>query len=62
VDEDPRNVDAAREVRLYEMRRGKNKSTGPRPSGRPSEKPRSGEQRQSQKPPGENLFGKFFKR
>jgi tetratricopeptide (TPR) repeat protein len=60
ADEDPRNVDAAREVRLYEMRRGK-KSTGPRPPGS-TEKARSGDQRPSQKPRAENIFDKFFKR
>jgi tetratricopeptide (TPR) repeat protein len=59
ADEDPRNVDAAREVRLYEMRKGK--STGPRPPGS-TEKSRSGDQRPGQKLRAENIFDKFFKR
>jgi curved DNA-binding protein CbpA len=61
ADEDPHNVDAAREVRLYEMRKGKTRSTGPRPSNS-TEKSRPGDQRPSQKPRAEGLLDKLFKR
>ena len=61
ADEDPHNVDAAREVRLYEMRKGKTRSTGPRPSNS-TDKSRPGDQRPSQKPRAEGLLDKLFKR
>lgn len=57
-EEDPRNVDAAREVRLYEMRKGK--TTGPR-GPNASEKSRPGEPHRPGPRP-DNLFGKLFKR
>jgi curved DNA-binding protein CbpA len=70
AEDDPRNVDAAREVRLYEMRKGK-KTNDPRTTtgrfverpAKPGEKPaKAGEKRAGEKPRSENLFGKLFKR
>jgi curved DNA-binding protein CbpA len=64
VDNDPRHLDAQREIRLYEMRKAEQRRTGQKsPSDRPSAAPgrQSGEQ-PSIKPPDGGRFGKWFKR
>ena len=69
VENDPRHVDAQREIRLYEMRKAEQRRTGQkspsdRPSGQPA--PRSSLPPASVKPgekPGDSgRFGKWFKR
>ena len=66
VENDPRHVDAQREIRLYEMRKAEQrrlgqKSTSDRPSGQPG---RSSSPPASVKPPAgdSSRFGKWFKR
>ena len=73
VEQDAHNVEAAREVRLYEMRRGK-KTTDPRKSIPPKEndarrtQPKATERGGKSEPKGARnqdigeIFGKFFKR
>ena len=65
VENDPRHVDAQREIRLYEMRKAEmlrsgQKSPSDRPSGQPA--PRSSLPPASGKPPDNGRFGKWFKR
>jgi curved DNA-binding protein CbpA len=64
VENDPRHVDAQREIRLYEMRKAEQRRSGQksisdRPSGQPSE--RSSLPPASVKP-SDGRFGKWFKR
>lgn len=64
VEMDPRHVDAAREIRLYEMRKAELKRTGQksisdRPSGQP---PATSSSPPSIKPSSDSRFGKWFKR
>jgi tetratricopeptide (TPR) repeat protein len=64
VENDPRHVDAQREIRLYEMRRAEMRRTGQkmasdRPSGSP---PGSSTPPPASKPPDGGRFGKWFKR
>jgi curved DNA-binding protein CbpA len=59
VERDPRHVDAQRELRMHDMRRGAQKSNAPRAPG-DSGRPR---RPSSDPPPGKGgFFGKFFKR
>ncbi len=64
VDLNPRNIDAAREVRLFDMRKAKNSGAPPRrdsdktPAGRPSQRPK----RRDSEPSLSRLFGKLFKK
>ncbi|MFO0674990.1 MAG: DnaJ domain-containing protein [Polyangiaceae bacterium] len=61
VDLNPRNIDAAREVRLFEMRRGR--TSAPPPASTPASRNPNG--RTSQAPAAEKsggIFGKFFKK
>jgi len=64
VENDPRHVDAQREIRLYEMRKAEQRRTGQKsPSDRPSAQP----PRSSLPPAGPKTgeggrFGKWFKR
>jgi curved DNA-binding protein CbpA len=62
VEREPQNVEAAREVRLFEMRKGKAPATG-RSSGehRLGSKPKSDSPKSTPSDIGQ-LFGKFFKR
>jgi hypothetical protein len=53
VDLNPRNIDAAREVRLHQMRRGQGGSVAPPAPMRPSPKPAPPER--------PSLLGRFFK-
>src|SRR5450755_2246622 len=65
VENDPRHVDAQREIRLYEMRRAEMRRTGQKtPSDRPSGSPpgQSSNPPPSVKPPEGSRFGKWFKR
>jgi curved DNA-binding protein CbpA len=65
VENDPRHVDAQREIRLYEMRRAEMRRTGQKiPSDRPSGGPPGGSSTPppSVKPPEGGRFGKWFKR
>ena len=68
VENDPRHVDAQREIRLYEMRKAEQRRTGQKsPSDRPSAQPRSSGAPPSQKPSesgttNTSRFGKWFKR
>jgi curved DNA-binding protein CbpA len=60
VENDPRHVDAQREIRLYEMRRAEMRRTGQKsPSDRPGP---SSNPPASSKPPEGGRFGKWFKR
>jgi curved DNA-binding protein CbpA len=64
VENDPRHVDAQREIRLYEMRRAEMRRTGQKsPSDRPSGPPGSSSTPPpSGKPAEGGRFGKWFKR
>jgi curved DNA-binding protein CbpA len=65
VENDPRHVDAQREIRLYEMRRAEQRRTGQKsPSDRPSGQPsaRSSLPPASAKTGDSSRFGKWFKR
>jgi curved DNA-binding protein CbpA len=64
VENDPRHVDAQREIRLYEMRRAEMRRTGQKsPSDRPSGPPGAGSTPPPSGKPGEGgRFGKWFKR
>jgi len=64
VENDPRHLDAQREIRLYEMRKAEQRRTGQKsPSDRPSGQPnRSTAAPPSVKPPEHSRFGKWFKR
>jgi len=67
VENDPRHVDAQREIRLYEMRRAEARKNGQRtPSDRPSGQPASRSSQppsdRSKTPEGPGRFGKWFKR
>ena len=71
ADLNPRNIDAIREVRLFEMRKGRTSNSVPPPSQRPSQRPSgrpsgTGSDRPAQKKPAEpslgNLFGRLFKK
>lgn len=65
VENDPRHLDAQREIRLYEMRRAEMRRTGQKtPSDRPSGAPgaTSSNPPPSGKPPDGGRFGKWFKR
>ena len=58
VENDPRHLDAQREIRLYEMRKAEQRRTGQKsPSDRPSTATPA-----SVKPPDKGGFGKWFKR
>jgi curved DNA-binding protein CbpA len=52
---DPRHVDAQREIRLYEMRRGSSRKSDPPPK-RPSDPPAAGSEKSG------GVFGRFFKK
>ena len=63
ADLNPRNLDAVREVRLFEMRRSRGSIPPPAPGERSSSRPGAPSQRPS--PPsgkGDSLFGKLFKK
>jgi len=65
VENDPRHVDAQREIRLYDMRKAEMRRTGQKsPSDRPSAQPASSTSLPptSSKPPEGGRFGKWFKR
>jgi hypothetical protein len=72
VDENPKHLDAVREIRLYEMRRANRPSTRPPPSGKerqrtPGKRPGTTTQPDVKRSGLMNkdigqLFGKFFKR
>jgi curved DNA-binding protein CbpA len=64
VENDPRHVDAQREIRLYEMRRAEMRRTGQKiPSDRPSGNPPGPSSNPpASKPPEGGRFGKWFKR
>ena len=67
VENDPRHLDAQREIRLYEMRRAEQRRTGQKsPSDRPSAQPGRGSGAPVSTKPGESgtssRFGKWFKR
>ena len=65
VENDPRHVDAQREIRLYEMRKAEQRRTGQKtPSDRPSGQPASSSSLppSSPKPTDGGRFGKWFKR
>jgi len=58
VENDPRHLDAQREIRLYEMRKAEQRRTGQKS---PSDRPSTGTPA-SVKPPDKGGFGKWFKR
>jgi len=66
VENDPRHLDAQREIRLYEMRKAEQRRTGQKsPSDRPSAPPGRSSGAPSSVKPGESgssRFGKWFKR
>lgn len=65
VENDPRHVDAQREIRLYDMRKAEMRRTGQKsPSDRPSGQPASTSLPPSSNKPSEGggRFGKWFKR
>ena len=64
VENDPRHLDAQREIRLYEMRKAELRRTGQKmPSDRPSGSPMARSSvPPSLKPPENTRFGKWFKR
>jgi len=62
VENDPRHLDAQREIRLYEMRKAEQRRTGQKS---PSDRPSAAPGRPSAAPPaerGSGRFGKWFKR
>jgi curved DNA-binding protein CbpA len=65
VENDPRHLDAQREIRLYEMRKAEQRRTGQKsPSDRPSVQPRRSTGAPASPKPSESSsrFGKWFKR
>ena len=67
VENDPRHLDAQREIRLYEMRKAEQRRTGQKsPSDRPSAQPARSSGAPASVKPGESgtssRFGKWFKR